>query len=68
MKARRAYEPVLIEEESMVLLKDKTVDVLREYISAYCEYNEDDREFYAARLVGALDMALATAEVKDEEH
>ena len=50
----------------MVVLTDMTVDILRDYISAYCESSKDDREFYAARLVGALDLALATAWVKDD--
>lgn len=50
----------------MVVLTDMTVDILRDYISAYCECPKDDRELYGARLVGALDMVLATAEVKDD--
>lgn len=51
----------------MVVLTDLTVEILRDYIDAYCESSKDDRELYAARLIGALDMALATAEVEDEK-
>ena len=49
----------------MILLSDRVVDILRNYFDAYVECRKDEREIYAARLVGALDMALATAEVKD---
>jgi len=50
----------------MTILTDVVVEILRDYISAYCEEADNsNRELYAARLVGALDLALATAEVKD---
>ena len=46
----------------MIILTDVVVEILRDYISAYCEEaDRGNRDLYAARLVGALDMALATA-------
>ncbi len=46
----------------MVVLTDMTVDILRDYIDAYCDADDNtERLIIAARLVGALDMALATA-------
>jgi hypothetical protein len=50
----------------MIILTDLTVEILRDYIDAYCDADgNEERLLIAARLVGALDMALATAEVKD---
>ncbi len=50
----------------MVMLNDTVADILRNYIEAYCDADgNEERLLIAARLVGALDMALATAEVND---
>jgi len=50
----------------MIILTDVVVEILRNYIEAYCDADgNEERMLIAARLVGALDMALSTAEVKD---
>jgi len=50
----------------MTILNDTVAYILGNYIEAYCDADgNEDRLLIAARLVGALDMALATAEVKD---
>jgi len=50
----------------MVMLNDTVADILRNHIDAYCDADGNtERLLIAARLVGALDMALATAGVKD---
>lgn len=50
----------------MVMLNDKTVKILNDYIDCYLDAPSDERMSCADRLVGALDMALATSEVKDD--
>lgn len=50
----------------MKLMSDEVVEILKNYIEAYCDADgNEELLLIAARLVGALDMALATAEVKD---